>query len=258
MSDSLGSLMFYYSHDTIWNANHVSMPNGTGLFTDANSEQSTVAVPRPAHRDQYYLFTTDYASIFNFPDVGLFYHLIDMSLQGGEGDVLSGEKNIILMDSTSEKIAATQHQNGIDYWVMVQQCGSNKYQAFLVSESGVDPAPVTSSLGPNMGETSLCEGQLRFSHRGHLFVNTFSDNIAIYDFDNATGQLSNLRLMNDIGVAYGAEFSADDTKLYTGGPLQFDVTLPTAAAIESSMVPIYLSIYLEMEYPPQWSAFNTA
>jgi len=241
MSDSVGDLLFYFSDDTIWNANHTFMPNGTGLFTDAGSEQSTVAVPRPNSNDHYFVFTTDNAEIWNTSDIGLFYHLIDMSLQSGVGDVVSGMKNIVLIDSTSEKIAATLHGNGIDYWVIVQQCGSNKYHAFLVTESGVSTSPVTSSMGPNMGSYGRCEGQLRFSHRGHLFVNTFSDDIAIFDFDNATGQLSNLRLMNDIGVAYGAEFSADDTKLYTGGPLQFDVTLPTAAAIQASMVPIYLS-----------------
>lgn len=240
VSDSNGTLLFYYLDDTLWNSNHEPMLNGTGLYSDNNSEQSTVTIPFPGTKSKYIVFTTDWTSIYSYPDSGLFYHIVDLTLDGGLGGVVEEMKNITIIDSTAEKIAATRHANGLDYWVMIQQSGSSKYHAFLVTESGVSSNPVTSVLGPYMG-ASTYEGQLRFSHRGHLLVNTFSDDIAIFDFDNSTGQLSNLRLIEDLGIAYGAEFSSDDTKLYTGGPLQFDVTLGSASAIAASMVPVWQS-----------------
>ncbi|GEM_PF-2332555 len=240
MSDSVGNLLYYKGHDTIWNGQHQFMPNGTGLITDASSEQSTVTIPRPLTPYQYYLFTSDYNG--NVPtggmDVGLFYHLIDMTLGGGLGDVVPGMKNIVLIDSTAEMIVATEHANGIDYWVMIRECASNEFHAFLVTQTGVNPVPVTTAIGPLLGGS--CEGQLRFNHKGDMLACTYSSDIELYDLDNTTGQLSNIKLMPKAGVAYGAEFSADDTKLYTGGPVQFDVTLSTAAAIQASAVNLFL------------------
>ncbi len=242
VSDSLGNLLFYFIVQEVINKNHEVMPNSTGLFPVA-AEGGQIAIPNPGDSNQYYAFSSDVADIFSSNNEnGLFYHVVDMTLDGGLGDIVPGMKNIVLIDSTSEKIAATQHANGVDYWVMVQQCGSNKYHAFLVSESGVSTTPVTTALGPSMMTYGHCEGTLRFNHRGNMFVNIHNGDMELFDFDNATGQLSNLRSMPSASPRPGIEFSADDTKLYTGGPIQFDVTLPTAAAIQASAVPLYSSV----------------
>jgi gliding motility-associated-like protein len=235
-SDSEGNLMFYFLRDTVWNGLHQAMPNSVDL-DQADAEQNSVIVPFPEHPDRYYIFSADGAYIFSAtPSIGLSYTLVDMSMEDGLGDVVGSIKNIVLNDSSSEKIAATPHANGVDYWVMIQQCGSDLYQAYLVTENGVNITPVTSQMGLVASSYSMCEGTLRFNHEGNMMACLKGNNLEIYDFDASTGLLSNPKILQNQQLSYGLEFSSDDTKLYTGGPAQYDVTLPTAAAIESSQV----------------------
>jgi gliding motility-associated-like protein len=239
-SDASGNLLFYYGHDTLVNRLHQPMLNGTGLLEEGQSEQSTVSVPRPNKEGQFYVFTVDAANTyFGVPqENGFFYHLVDMSLDNGLGAVVDTAKNIVLMDdSTSEKISATLHANGIDYWVMIQQSGTNLYHAYLVTENGPSAVPVTPQFGVVANNYGLCEGAIRFNHAGNMMACTKNTTLEVFDFDAATGQLSNPKILpNQLGVGPGLEFSADDTKLYTGVPSQFDVTLPTAADIAASQV----------------------
>jgi hypothetical protein len=139
-----------------------------------------VSVPRPNVDGQYYVFTTDVAGAFNsaITENGLFYHLVDMSLDNELGGVVDSVKNMVLMDdSTSEKISATPHANGIDYLVMIQQCGTNLYHAYLVSENGPSSVPVTSQFGLVAGNYGLCSGAIRFNHAGTMMACTKSNNL---------------------------------------------------------------------------------
>jgi gliding motility-associated-like protein len=165
-----------------------------------------------------------------------------MSLDDGLGDVIDTVKNVFLVDSTDEKITATPHANGVDYWLMLRRSGQGQYCAFLVTENGVSHTPVVSNLGNVATVYGEYEGNLRFNHKGNVLVNLafiagFGTIIEFSDFDNTTGVVSNLRTITPaLVVGQGLEFSPDDSKLYTGGPTQFDVTIPTIAAIEASEV----------------------
>ncbi len=236
-SNGEGELQFFFAFDTLINRNYEVLQNGTGLLPSYGSEQSTVVVPRPNREGQFYIFTTDFAGVyFSGQENGFFYHLVDMSLDNGLGGVVDSVKNIILMDdSTSEKIAAAPHANGVDYWVMIQQSGTNLYHAYLVTENGPMAAPVTSQFGLVANTYSLCEGGLRFNHTGNMLACMKAGTLEIFDFDPSTGLLSNPKL--NISSSGGAmEFSPDDSKVYTFGPRQYDVTLPTGADIENSEV----------------------
>lgn len=108
ISDTEGNLLFYSDGRTVWNRNHQRMPNaneaaGTGLFGDESSTSSGLIVPKPQDTNLFYLFTVDEPHHFNtaaFPNQsagdgvnnGLRYSLVDMSLQGGLGDVVPSEK----------------------------------------------------------------------------------------------------------------------------------------------------------------------
>lgn len=228
-----GDLLFYFGMNMIWNRNHLPMPNGTGLI-NANAEMGTVIIPRPSKPNQFYVFSVDAGSVFGFGDVGLFYHLIDMTLDSGLGDVVDTVKNVVLFDSTAERIAAAPHANGVDYWVAVHQCGSNRMQLVLVTENGPQLPPVTSSLGLVTTTSQECNaGSMRFNHANNKFVNQGGSWSELYDFDPSTGELSNMIELSGTG-AIGVEFSADDSKLYLAGPIQYDLSNYNQAAILSS------------------------
>src|SRR5215468_10973697 len=47
ISNSAGNLLFYTDGITVWNRNHVPMPNGFGLMGNPSSTQSGVIVQKP-------------------------------------------------------------------------------------------------------------------------------------------------------------------------------------------------------------------
>jgi hypothetical protein len=248
-SDAEGNLMFYFLRDTVWNGQHQAMPSSTDVFR-ADAEQNSVVIPYPNRAGKFFIFSVGGANVFGTSYSSYFtYNLVDMSLENGLGDVVDTLKNVFICDSNAEKIAATPHANGTDYWVMIQQCGSDLYLAYLVTENGVNTTPVTSQMGIVASNYGLCEGTLRFNHAGNMLACIKNNNLEILDFNATTGQLSNPRILaNQIGISYGLEFSADDTKLYTGGPNQYDVTLPSAAAIEASRVILGSGRMVSLQY----------
>jgi gliding motility-associated-like protein len=241
-----GDLLFYASSCAIFNKNHFSFPNGAPLMetlstattSGTSAEDGVIIVPRPNRPNQYYFFYLR-TSLSLYADnrvAGLFANLVDMELDNGLGDVVDTFKNVYVVDSTEEKIDATPHANGVDYWLMVRRSLTNSYYAYLITESGISATPVISSLGAYTPSYNSCQGDLRFNHQGDVFVHSrcCPNMLEIFDFDNATGQLSNLRTITPIQNGVGLEFSADDSKLYAGGPAQYDMTNPTQVAIQAS------------------------
>ena len=68
-----------------------------------------------------------------------------MTLAGGNGDVTT--KNFSLgAVNVAEKLTATYHRNGLDYWVSVHDNGGNNFYAYQVTAGGVS-GPVKSTIG---------------------------------------------------------------------------------------------------------------
>ncbi len=240
ISDNTGDLLFYTDGTSIWNANHTVMPNGTGLLGDASSTQSAIIVKKPGNNSIYYVFTVDEEVGPN----GLNYSEVDMSFQGGLGDVNSN-KNILIVNSTCEKICAIKHQNNIDFWVVTHLFGSNTYHSYLVSSSGINMTPIITNIGAVVNNNwTYSIGYLKASPNGNRIasVRWSMDNLEIYDFNKVSGVLSNT--MNFSGFTgdgpYGVEFSPDGKLLYVSyddSPsyiYQYNLSLSSNSAINSS------------------------
>lgn len=256
ISDTNGSLLFYSDGRTIWNSNHNPMTNanaalGTGLKGDESSTSSGLIVPKPQDLNSYYLFTVDEPHHFNsaaFPNNqdgdgvndGLMYSLVDMTLDGGLGDVDPIERNVPLVtyDITnqdhvdfkcSEKITAVKADDCSSFWVISHFV--DKFYAFKVDINGVNTIPVISTVGPEVpveGYRRNALGYLKASPDGsklvvaHFgFATTFAGEAAggvyLFDFDNDTGIVSNsLELYGPVNgdSPYGVEFSAENKKVY--------------------------------------------
>ncbi|MGB5928831.1 MAG: YCF48-related protein [Cyclobacteriaceae bacterium] len=251
--DEQGNLLFYTDGFSVWNRNHEVMPNGANVISaDQSTGLRSVIVPKPGDDNVYYIFTTNPHR--GYDDSGLYYSIVDVSLEGGLGDVISADNK--LENETSGKLSVTFHNNDKDLWVLSNKHATNEYHAYLVSESGVSSAPVISTIGD--ADTFLFFGQMKFSPDGKKVACTHDYNAAhtldVFEFDNSTGLLS-----NSIGIQLparwrggsGIEFSPDGTKLYvvqTGssgeeGLYQLDLTDYQEEAIVSSLDRI-LSPYL--------------
>ncbi|HEX7413820.1 MAG TPA: T9SS type A sorting domain-containing protein [Bacteroidia bacterium] len=258
-----GQLLFYTDGDTVWDKNNNIMPNGFDLINggedggfDGTTTQAATVIPKPGSNNLYYLITADY--IYQ-PNKGVFYSVVDMNFNGGLGDITI-KNRLLTPPPTTEKVVATRHCNGVDYWVLTHTYYSNNFNAYLISSVGIDTIPVISSIGTVEQSGGSADdggiGYLKASPNGRklaacIFYYSPNPIVEVYDFDNATGQVSNsitipMNLSVDSGsyyYAYGCSFSPDNTKLYvtttgeflnTNNILQYDLSSSVPSTIISS------------------------
>ncbi|MGV3632216.1 MAG: gliding motility-associated C-terminal domain-containing protein [Bacteroidota bacterium] len=244
ISDENGALLFYTEGVNIWDRNNNLMANGTGLTGNVSTTQSVLIVQQPGSTTLYYVFTVP-------PDQGgdLSYSVVDMTLNGGLGDVVPISKNTAMPSralTTCEKITAIRHCNNIDWWIVTHDqsaAGSNNYRVWLLDDTGVVSAPVVSSVGTAVTTSDPLVnhgyGYLTASNNGEkmIMASYGMDLLDLVDFDNTTGIVSNAQIITGVTKPYGTEFSPNDEILYVSSDnmlLQFDLTLPDIAQIQAS------------------------
>ena len=219
ISDEDGNLLFYTDGTFVFNKNHQVMQNGSGLYGDSSSTQSAIIVPKPDDVNIYYIFTVDNRLDGN--DFGLNYSVVDMTLAGGLGSVTN--KNINLLALCTEKISAVIKDCVTkSIWVvtLASESGNlgpvNSYHAFEVNNSGVNTTPVTSTF--NNLSVFDNRGYLKLSPDGNVLASAnVQGGLYIYDFDSATGIVSNqqqLYINSSSNLPYGVEFSPNSQLLY--------------------------------------------
>ncbi len=213
-----GSLRFFTNGIKVYNQGFAVMANGDDLNGNNFATQSSLIVPHPGDRNQYYVFTVDMYIPPIFTD-GVNYSIVDFS-NNGFGEVTS--KNNLLLTENAQKITGTKHENGTDYWVVTHGFGpvkGNTFYAYLVNGDGLDINPVVSDIGTkHQGDENNAAGYMKISPDGtKIAVLIPSDGIAeIFDFNAATGQVSNPKTSNpgQFDYPFGLEFSPDNSKLY--------------------------------------------
>jgi hypothetical protein len=227
------------------------MPHGSGLLGHSSSTESGIIVPKPASTTQYYIFTVD--AYDNGLVAGLCYSRVDMTLDGGLGDVVTTEKNISLLPYACEKVTAVGHDNGTNVWVITHQWGSSNFYAYEVTSAGVNTTPVISSAGPALvGDMQASKGYLKVSPDGSKIAqaNNTAFNVIMCNFNNVSGVVTHLvtdqNFVNpggqDPGGPYGVEFSPNSHFLYVGEwkanrrIWQYDMTSGDPQAILNSKV----------------------
>lgn len=244
IADTSGNLLLYTDGITVWNKNHIPMPNGTGLWGNGSSTQAAIVVPLPGSDSLYYIFTVDATAWGTYQ--GIAYSIVDISLNTGLGDVTI--KNTPLLTPACEKISAVKHCDGIDYWVMVHEWNNSKFYAYLVDNTGVS-GPTISDIGGVYANFDNINSiaQMKFSPDGRRLAAIRlaypdTDHVEVFDFDNSLGLLSNfidLTLPGSAGYLYGISFSPDGTKLYVTDAVlnslyQFDLSSGIQATIQAS------------------------
>ena len=243
ISDNHGNILFYTNGQTIYNKLHEVMLNGDNLLGHPSAAQSSIIIPLPNNDSIYYVFTTD--AVENNYASGYRYSVVNMNRDGGKGEVT--QKNILLNGSCTERLTAARHANGIDVWVIGNEKNSNTFKAWLVSCTGLQTTPVASMVGIVLINED--QGVMKVSPDGKQLCQTNFPEIPgnvfqLFDFDNATGILSNARTITNADAGYySCEFSPDSRLLYVTRVAekfidQFEPKLGTAAAINASRVSI--------------------
>ena len=236
ISTSAGALLFYTDGITVYNRLNIAMPNGFGLMGDPSASQSAIIVPKPGSSSIYYIFTVAAVGGSN----GLRYSEVDMTLAGGLGDVTS-LKNVPIHTPVSEKVTAVKQANNQDYWVISHQWGGNVYLVYSVTSAGVNLTASTYATGTSDGASDGV-GYMKINSQSNKMVNVWDyiNTVDVLSFNTTTGALTNdFTFTPSFTLPYGAEFSPDGRRLYLASEssldiLQFNMTLPTSAAIIAS------------------------
>ncbi|HQQ93716.1 MAG TPA: PKD domain-containing protein [Bacteroidia bacterium] len=213
VSDNSGNLLFYSNGVDIRNALHATMANGLGIAQVNTATQTGMIVKQPGNNNLYYIFTTA---------VNALYTIVDMSLAAGLGSVTV--KGYTIYTNTTERQTCVRHCNGRDVWILNHELGSANFRAYLLDASGLSINPVISTVGEPINTVGGSNGQLKISPDGKKLAMAVSGKstptiqamggFQIFDFNAATGQVSNFLSLDTATYAYGMEFSPDGSKLY--------------------------------------------
>ncbi|MFY7669453.1 hypothetical protein ACOSP6_00060, partial [Tenacibaculum sp. MEBiC06402] len=252
-SDKDGNLLFYSDGIRIFNRNHVLMTFTDGSPADnlggnPSSTQSGMIIPRPGSDTIYYLFTVGTNFVPNgIPsNPGFNFYTIDMSRNGGLGEIVDGPVNLAIdpissLDIStvwSEKVTAVKGNECDTFWVISFAQGD--FYSFKVDASGVDVSGVVVSSVNFV--TSDKRGYLQVSPNGQYIAfadyragqQNINGSAQLFNFDNQTGIVSpnpiTLIGENQNEAPYGVAFSQQSNKLYvstfngTNSVYQFDLT----------------------------------
>lgn len=187
---------------------------------------------------------------------GFNYSIVDLSVVGDNGsigDVVTRNTHLVTYDPAdieqlkykcSEKVTAVKNSTGTGYWVITQFI--QRFYAFEVTATGINETPVITQLDPEVPVSGYRRngiGCIKASPNGrkiavaHVQIGTVTGQPAgnggvwLYDFNDATGHLSNPLAISQNTMPYGVEFSQKSAKLYIsydngqnfGGVHQYDL-----------------------------------
>ena len=238
-----GAILIYSDGQKVYAGNHTQMPNGSGLTGDQSSAQSALIVPMPGSTTQYYIFTA--GEYFSGGISGYRYSIVDMTLNGGLGDVTS-TKNVLLYAPACEKLCCVKNSSGTGYWLATHEYSGNNFVMFEITASGISPPHVV-PCGTAYSSTEPI-GCMKFSPDGTRLATVLSgQNMAeVYDFNAMTGDVSNPLTIGPVAsnlYVYGVSFSPNGNLLYISEEnsnflSQFDLTSGNAAIITASKVTV--------------------
>lgn len=228
VSNQQGELLFYTNGETVWNANHQVMTNGTNLLGHKSTTQMVV-IPRPKYQQRYYIITINGVT---GNEGGL--HYTEVNMENGLGEVVADKKNIPFKDhngvlinasygNVSEKVTSAKHSDGENYW-MVAQVNNNIY-SYEIRSTG--PQQMPSSYTPSIMDLSINDN----NGKGEMKISPDAQNIGIcYNgeiinsggiifggFNNTSGQVTltpGLITIPDGRLYYGLEFAPTQKLAY--------------------------------------------
>jgi hypothetical protein len=224
--DEFGNLQLYTNGLAIYNASHEIIENGDSMYIGEldrgyDYPQSSLILPYPGNEEQAIILSTfaswneDYNTIVGDK---LFYSVVDLSANAGQGRVILKNELLLDADFTGSKITAVRHANGRDWWFLYPFRDSNQFLTYLINPDGIERRNdqfVTTPLYSGLGQAHFSpNGDKMIVYEG-ININQGSF-IQIFDFDRCTGLLSNQITLNIpiTGGSSGAAISPNSRYLY--------------------------------------------
>ncbi len=207
-----GELLIYTDGSDVWDGDGARVYSG--LPGESSSLHAGVIVPVPGIPGDVYIFAHKASVSWNVA-----YQRFRISASGGVTSIGASGTIALGPNAGREGMIAIQHANGVDYWLLIS--GASAIFVVPVTSAGVGaPTAVPSELSVWANGWHLFAA----SHQGDRVVMSGNDStsgpagdMAAWDFDPATGTLSNRVVLNPTfrrNQYYGSVFSPDGSKLY--------------------------------------------
>lgn len=237
-SDVDGNLLVFTNGSKFFDANGNIIPGGEDLHPGDNEEYGypipgePLFLNNPDGSNSFYAIGGDvviFNDVNNTPSVGedsIFYFKFNYDINSQEIVEVSNieERNTIVQDTFSnERLIATRHANGRDWWILLNYHRSNEYLKVLLSPEGFEEYD-TQSVGES---TILGIDQSVISPDGRFYgIYSLSglvqgpseSSVTWYEFDRCTGEMSNYNRhvlsTNGVGSRGGVAFSPNSRFMY--------------------------------------------
>lgn len=234
-SDRKGNLLLYSNGCVIMDGNHQIIPGGDSInygsngwgdclqgYGYARGPQSAMFIPQPNNEDSIINLFHLFGEGISDPIKGVKYYTFEVrkteiSRIKNQWKVTDKNKTLLRDTLSFNSMVATKHQNNKDWWIILpDDSGSNTkntYNILKITKEGCSEV-VKQKIGDLLTGTLQCN----FSPDGtkyalYNFVETY---VSLFDFDRATGTLSNYRKFNlpDTNRYGGCAFSPNSRFLY--------------------------------------------
>lgn len=240
LSDPItGALRFYTDGQTVLDASHQPMPNGSGLISVSSSWGSGKIAVDPGNCNRFYIFHNDAAYEGGGGEKKLYYTIVDMRLPGNgtaaspKGDVDVNFKNILIAENVGEGIEIISKDFTHEFWLITTTEIPNFLSLYKVSATAI-----TYWGNAVLSNSPRDVRAIRYSKaNGKLAIASCNDYDPVYimDFSSAFGMFSKEvtvpglppGLYGDYHGVYDVCWSPNGSKLYiskyregdTGGKL---------------------------------------
>jgi gliding motility-associated-like protein len=226
LCDGQGNLLFVCDGNKVRDKNMAIMPALINLTNPLQiGGETLLAIKVPGQTSKYYLF---YADNGGSSVSKLMYAVIDMSLNGGMGDVTV--KNVNIATDVSSGFTLVQQPGSDNFWIVTNEYRTTNFRSYLVTTAGISSTPVLSVAGANPITTEYNVTDLRTSPDGKMIAGyfyTYYPNqlfagavayIEVFHFDGNTGLITNKVKSTKLSWIYSGrgnvEFSPDSRLLY--------------------------------------------
>jgi hypothetical protein len=236
---------------------YLTDPNQEGVRANRYS-QAAVILPNYVHNNLYSIFHLRGCNSAVCTNASpncdkLLYSVVDMNLDNGLGD-LETVDNIVLdnVNIGNGMLTACRHANGRDWWLLVWENETNRYQTVLVTPYGNYPQgwqTVPIAMSPNHRDGQAC-----FSPNGTMYARiegysptNVGNTIYLFHFDRCTGTLSDQTVITMPyelnSTQQGVAFSPNSHYLYANASAhlyQYNVGLPiNQVAASEQLIAVY-------------------
>ncbi len=263
---------FLMSSNGVWiaNANNDTMLNGSGLnpnsFTSGHPDGLTlpngnIFLPMPSDSNKYILFHQTGNNV-GLASTEIYYSIIDITLDGGLGEVIS-KNNVIINGSFGWGMSACKHGNGRDWWIAALSGDGTDVYKFLLTPDTI--AFIGSQSFPFVSVTGWA-GQPVFSPDGSKFGYQSGYGITgsfwymdarILFFDRCTGVFSNPNvILTDTLPGFGCSFSPNSKYFYCSTSWHIYQINTDSLIMQNGLIVAANNDSFADPAPPNYTSFN--